>query len=355
MKIDRQFCEILAELVTKQKSEDQSLLHGNAGSCLFLLKYIQENPKKNYKVFADKLIEDIYENQFTSSSGNFEIGLAGIGCFIEYLIQNKIYDGISDEILGDADAKIFKAVVETDKMSLDLQKGIIGYFVYILMRLKGGEKSSTIYQINAELFKEIVNRLYNYTPEIFSSLSRDLRFDLLLPLPILLLSFQEALSLNLYNEKIIRIIKEWIPFLTTQMPSKHSNRLWLAIALNEINTYLLDRTINLQIRNLLFTIDREKFKGEIDLRFNNIQFGWYGIAFILTKALQYFDNTYPNYEQLQLMKNEILKNHNYNHNLSISSAEEMSKSKIIGLCDGWTGIGLLRLVCPQTFENVSID
>ena len=112
------------------------------------------------------LMEDIYCKINKEIPVDFETGLCGIGWGIEYLIQNRLINGNSDEILANIDKKIMeRAPFRINDYSME--NGLGGILLYVNTRIKSYKRKGPFdLQYLAELKMKIdtlttVDHLFN--------------------------------------------------------------------------------------------------------------------------------------------------------------------------------------------------
>ena len=305
-------CRDIADLLTMEKDKSDGLLYGNVGIVLFLYVYSHKTAKKagnKYEKRADSVLGDILDSQNDKSSPTFENGLAGIGLLIEYLIQHGYCMGNADDILEDFDTRIYKELAFSKDIIMDMRIGLVGYMLYIINRLKFPKDNNSICtQINRELLIETINRIDMIAPNTFAMTGKDISFDLLWQFPTLLLSLNEAYKLDIHNEKIKNVLNQWTFYFSTVIPSIHTHRLSLAVALHMAYKNSDSDKIRKHICLLLYSIDPDIIESELDPRLcNSIQYGWVGVSLILTACIEIFDKTYPNYETLKMLKSRLIR------------------------------------------------
>ncbi|MCD7935765.1 MAG: hypothetical protein LUG98_02795, partial [Tannerellaceae bacterium] len=127
---------------------------------------------------------------------DFENGLMGIGCGIEYLIQEGLIRENGNEILEDIDQVLFLVINNEERLQCSQQKVLTGWMKYLMYRLKGqlnyAEDSITIR--NKTLFIHCID-LIEYYFEYYISRREELMFLL-----------YKGLSLNIINYKIHRLL-----------------------------------------------------------------------------------------------------------------------------------------------------
>jgi lantibiotic modifying enzyme len=90
------------------KISDVGLLNGKMGIVIFFAHYAQYTGLQRYDEFAENLLDEIYDALGRNSPIDFQSELCGIGWGIEYLVQNGLMAGNTDEILEDIDKKIMR-------------------------------------------------------------------------------------------------------------------------------------------------------------------------------------------------------------------------------------------------------
>ncbi|WP_160217500.1 glycosyltransferase [Parabacteroides distasonis] len=114
--------------------EDCGLFHGRMGFVLFFAHLARTSQNPLYENFSEKLLMEIFEGLHKESSISLESGLCGIGWGVEYLVQNGLMKGNTDEILKDVDTR----VMEYDPRRMvnkDFRRGLAGVLIYVMARL----------------------------------------------------------------------------------------------------------------------------------------------------------------------------------------------------------------------------
>ena len=127
-------CKEIGNIIMNRNTKGLGLLNGNAGISVFYYHLANSTSNKKYLKHADFLVDEIYKGY--NFNINFQDGIAGSGWCIEYLIQNNFCKGNANEILKDIDTRIFKYLNEQNEIPLNLQLGLIGFLMYIMIRIK---------------------------------------------------------------------------------------------------------------------------------------------------------------------------------------------------------------------------
>lgn len=325
------------------KGNNPGLMHGNTGICIFLNHLAKKTGNQEYQKLADDFISEVFTNLYAMSPADFENGLAGIGWGIEYLVENNFAEGDTNEILEEIDNKVFRVLNEESLTSFEITNGLTGYLFYLISRLKNKtEPYSMPQQINRELLILAINKIYDLVTPQFPFIVKESSFDLMWRFPVMLLGLSEAYKLNIYNEKIICIIQQWIPNLEAYIPSMHINRLYMAIAIMKIYSQIPDPRLEKQIQILLFGTDFNSLKTEIHPDKVNLRFGWPGFIILLYQAVEIIPSSYPNYLHLTSTYKFIL-NKYAGPLVGIQPSDLIPKSKQSGISEGIAGIGLFCL------------
>lgn len=122
-----------------KKTENNSRLglwNGKMGVAITLLHWAQITRKAEFEGIAIELIDVVYENLSYQQSFSFANGLCGIGCGVEYIVENQFMGGDSDEILLDIDRVILNIINARSIKGMGLKDGICGIGFYLYCRLK---------------------------------------------------------------------------------------------------------------------------------------------------------------------------------------------------------------------------
>lgn len=325
---------------------NQGLMNGNTGISIFFYHFARETGNADYEKIADDLLDKTFASMNSLAPPDFENGLAGIGWGIEYLVQNNFAEGNTDEILEEVDNKIFRSLNEDNHTSFELTTGLTGYLFYLINRLKNKRTPASLAEkINCELLILTINRINELVTTQFSSIVKDINFDLFWRFPAMLFGLTEAFKLNIYSEKIRRMFKQWLPYFETYIPSLHVNRLFIAVALNQICSQIPNERLEKQIQNLLFATDFGLLKTEIDHTLINIRIGWPGVVWLLNIASKELAPNYINFHLIGQTYSEIIASHKSqldNLQQNIPAFISNHYNPVLGL----PGVGLVELLWP---------
>lgn len=325
---------------------NNGLLCGNTGICIFFYHLFRKTGNPEYEQVAGDLLDKAFANLSSSAPADFENGLAGIGWGIEYMVQNDFVEGNTDEILEVVDNKIFRTLNEECLISFELTTGLTGYLFYLINRLKNKNKPFSMAQrINRELLILTINKIDELVTAQFPFIVKDVNFDLFWRFPAILFGLKEAFKLNIYNEKISCLVRQWLPYFEAYLPSLHIDRLFLAVGLKQIWSQMPENRLEKQIQILLFATDFEVLKTEVDLDVINIRFGWPGVAWLLSIASKDLAPDSPNYQKIGQTHYAITERHKFQfQSLQLNNPEESSMQ--LGSPLNLVGIGLMESLWP---------
>jgi len=107
------------------------LYSGKTGCLLFFAHYARLFEDDVNNEIVSEIIDDIFASAGNLSSLNIPDGVCGIGWGVEYILQNQLMEGDSDEILADLDKMIYSRGIKT----IVSQADFIGVLKYIAIRL----------------------------------------------------------------------------------------------------------------------------------------------------------------------------------------------------------------------------
>jgi len=118
------------------------LFQGQIGIALVMAQFYKYTNNEIFSDFVYDLLEIIISKTDKRLPFHFSNGLSGIGWGIEYLIQNKLVEGESVEVLEELDLKIMETNVKriTD---FSLETGFEGLLLYVIYHLQGAIKQDS--------------------------------------------------------------------------------------------------------------------------------------------------------------------------------------------------------------------
>ena len=233
----------------------------------------------------------------------------------------------------------------------NVSNGLLGYLIYSVARLGNPEhvRNTVLHEIDKDFLRGLIVRIDKISPTIFSSICKDEYFTLLWHVPLLLVLLRRTLDLDVFNDKIINMVKTWLFYLETNQPYLHINKLYLAVSLAYLNEYLCFPEIKRRIEVLMFSVDLSKIEDELDIRIMNINDGWFGAVAILKKAEDLLDMGIPQYELLRETRINILEKYGALFDDYINETNR-EKPLDISFVHGLSGIGFLLFLWPEAFS-----
>ena len=116
------------------------LYSGKTGCLLFFAHYAKLYDDKVNDEIVSEIIDDIFSTVGKISELNIPDGVCGVGWGVEYILQNQLMEGDSDEILADLDKMIFSRDIKTITSQADFSD-IIKYAAIRLTSSCGGSKN----------------------------------------------------------------------------------------------------------------------------------------------------------------------------------------------------------------------
>lgn len=229
------FLHLNKKIVSSMDSHPSGLANGKMGLCIYFYHLSRLENIPEYTEIADGLLDYIIENITKYQSVNVESGLAGVAIGLDHLIKEKFIDGDINNILEEVDDKIFKAIAfkEESLSTMVIHEKIhLLYYLYIRYKEQNCEDGEFIF---GELIKTTMESIYqNITSAFFDE---PLACSLNYHFPVFLYMTSRILSLNLYNDRIHRILDEYRLKLSGNIPVSHANRLMLLWGLTCISRY----------------------------------------------------------------------------------------------------------------------
>ncbi len=160
--ISEYLTHIAQQLYKESKTIDNiGLLNGKMGIALFFFLYSRYFNDKEYELYANEIIDDIYEIIAENALPNYADGLAGFGTCIEFLAKQQFIDANTDEVLEDLDEYLHYRI-PLFSGNIDFINGIGGIANYFTMRLNNTSYSSPkITNKNMEVLSQLSDMFGN--------------------------------------------------------------------------------------------------------------------------------------------------------------------------------------------------
>lgn len=122
--------------------KEYGLFRGQIGISIALFEYGKLMSNSIYLDIADKIIENYLSKISNSIDVTFSSGISGIGWGVEYLIQKKHVECMSDAVCKQIDKIVMSTdILQIKDFSLDI--GVEGILHYVLARIKGNYEQNS--------------------------------------------------------------------------------------------------------------------------------------------------------------------------------------------------------------------
>jgi hypothetical protein len=153
--------------------KDSSLFNGRMGISIFLYHYAQCYDNNSCLQLANQLIEEIFDSIDEVTTDGYSNGLAGIGAGFEYLAAKGFIEADVNELLADADTRIYECIQYEPAKSVNMLNGTTGFGKYCLLRFHTlrSNVNQTLIDINRECISQIIDQLqasYLWYPDLLS-------------------------------------------------------------------------------------------------------------------------------------------------------------------------------------------
>ena len=313
------------------------LYHGKMGLCIYFYELADLTSEKKYRVFAEKLLDDVIDNLLADIVIFPENGSTGICLAINYLLDKGYVKGNPNYVLKNLDDKIIQSLLfdksfdNGKKTDLVMSNLLLGSLVYLAIRLQNTRLNHDEKQIMQNVIIENVNKIESLEIDIFAEPAFFSVTEYFMPRYLQLL--QQIYQLNFYNYKIEKIIDELSPHILYRYPLNKANRLSLFSAMNQLvatcgNINRWDEYMKMLLQNLNVSQIINEFRNKNIVFFN----GLCGFYYLLRKVGR--DNGYND-----LFLNKITSSDIWNQ----LPEDEKSFKEQAGLYGGLPGVILTYL------------
>ncbi|WP_446787771.1 hypothetical protein [Macellibacteroides fermentans] len=215
------------------------LVKGKLGLCVYFYYLSRWEERDDFKEIAENLLDDVVSRLSNTIDITVESGLAGVAIGISHLIKENFIDGDINEVLEDVDSAIFKKLaflVYKDAKKYIRKAELIHILYYLYVRYKEQTEVDKQYIFQelmirtVEMFKDDLQ--LSFFDEHFSFSIRNFQ------LPFFLFVFAKIYDLNIYNDRITKILEEYIKHIVSIYPVSHANRLYLLCGLINVKPCL---------------------------------------------------------------------------------------------------------------------
>ena len=335
------------------QKRNKCLFTGDTGVCLalYLLAKVYNIPQEETE--ADKLFDGIHYAVANITDTSFDKGLSGIGWAVNLLNMHGCIEGDIDEIFEDVDAPIYKVLTKYDEqISTRVTNGLLGYLLYLTARLENPNHNCDriVDRLLRAAIRNVVNKLYDSASTIFPQLSKDIYTTALWDFPILFTLLARVHDLDIFREKIESMVHGWIMYLESAWPHYNINRLSLAASLLYLNSRCQDKDMDIQLNQLLSTVDFMKMEDEVDDRIMNANEGWFYFLFVLKKATELMPRENSVAIQADQLRKKLL------HDNVPRFREKLQKGiSNISFVNGVSGIAVLLALYPHVFDGYLLE
>lgn len=324
------------------------LFTGKLGLCIYYYYLSRWEEKEEFKQTAEKLLDDVASLLSDTMDVTVEFGLAGIAIGISHLAKEEFIEGDINEILEEVDTSIYKRLAflsykETKKIIPKADFVQLLYYQYSRYIEQTSSDDKYIFQEliirTIEIFKhELQADFFN---EHFSFSIRDFH------LPFFLYTISKIYELNIYNDRITKILEEYVIQIISIYPVSQANRLYLLCGLINIMPCLPNykKEIDSHIRLLKEGIDIDHIINS-ELRNQDIYITE-GLSSVYM-LLFYLQMEYPTYSidyNPQLFYDKISNSEAWNTLLD----KEFYFRKHCRLLEGFPGVNLILLHIKKHF------
>lgn len=102
---------------------------------IVLFRQAKKTGEENWEEMASAVLDRVLEGCYEGMPVTYGHGLCGIGVGVEYLIQEGLVEGNSDEILQEIDFKVYSVINQRALQTIGLEDGTSGLAYYLYYRL----------------------------------------------------------------------------------------------------------------------------------------------------------------------------------------------------------------------------
>ena len=264
--------------------KDPGLLHGKMGISLYFFYLAKHTGSTDHQSFGETLLDEVYEYIQNNKTGfGFSDGLAGIAWAIIHLVENRFVEADLDEILSDADDRIYYHLHQSQEIDFGFSNGILGYLFYVVTKIAWRKTANLPDDFVFERFLvDLLNRTSVALDERRWRALEPPIFNLDWDLPLLLLLLAKIKRLKFYEYKLDKMVNSLAPFVLSATPHRHTNKLYLSYSIVQLLKYfdLPDWKHHVMLTQSHIDIPHifDKELGDKNIFLSN---GWAGVSFIL--------------------------------------------------------------------------
>lgn len=226
-------------LLSMDKTYPIGLATGKLGVCLYYFYLSRWEENDEFKLIAESLLDDVLSQLSDTMDVTVESGLAGVAIGLSHLVNEKFIEGDINDILGDVDSAIFRKLAflvykDTKKYILKAELIHLLYYLYVRYTEQTSSDNQYIFQEliirTIEMFKEDLQT--DFFNEHLSFSLRDFH------LPLFLYIIGKIYDLDIYQDRITKILEEYMNQIVSTYPVSQANRLYLLWGLISIKQCL---------------------------------------------------------------------------------------------------------------------
>ena len=327
------------------------LAYGKMGLCIYLYYLSRWEENDEYRQVADRLLDEVIANMPNMRDISVENGLAGIGLGLSHLVKEEFLGGDINIILEEVDSEIFKSIAFAETEGTYLSKPMLLQLIYYFYLRHTELKSSDHKYLYQELIIKMIEMTHqNQRSDFFQEQSS---FSIQnYNTPLFLFVFSKIFELNVYNQRLTKIIEEYMSQILSSIPYLHANRLFLLYGLLCIKTYLPDYQ-NKIIEHAELLINRIDIEYIMNFEFKNQDiYIKDGLSFVYI-LLYLIQKNFPDYG-IAFNPQSIYKRIKNSDAWSALINRDYYLYLRKGLYDGFMGSNLVMLHINRHFKNYEV-
>jgi hypothetical protein len=121
--------------------ENPVLWHDKTDIVVFFFHYAKYTGNDLFEEYAANLITVIQSELHAGMLSDYELGIAGTGAGMEYLIRQNFLSPGNNNVFADFDSRIYRLVMHETSVDLTLADGLSGCGRYLVYRLQGNVRT----------------------------------------------------------------------------------------------------------------------------------------------------------------------------------------------------------------------
>lgn len=347
----REIIKRYLQIIGCHETNSYDLFTGKAGVCLALFVASRCWKSSACDRLANEYLSEILKGVRHIKGTSLDTGLSGIGMMFNILVKHEMLEVGSDDFFMKLDAKIYKDLFDDSiPKSVSCTNGILGYFVYVISRLRMIYKDgSLLHRLHVAMFRKCINDISDLFPSYYKSTNADIHTSVLFEGPILFFLLGQGLSMNISTPQIRNVVNNWQYYIKSIYPFNNINRLSLGTSLYYLNRSLHYGWLEETARTMVYSVNFNELKDEIDDRILNINEGWFFFCVILYLSAGIVPKKHDKYKDILLTRREVVNIYANDFNNRIVNQEHDFDN--CNLINGLSGIILLQALFPKAFKK----